>query len=50
MQVLNQREGQSFVMVTHDEVLAWRFQNVYRLVDGLLVRDNVGRVDLHQVP
>ncbi len=49
IQDLNQHEGQSFVIVTHDEVLAWRFQNVYRLVDGLLVRDNIGRVDLKQV-
>ena len=49
IQDLNQHEGQAFVIVTHDEVLAWRFQNVYRLVDGLLVRDNMGRVDLKQV-
>ncbi len=49
IQDLNQHEGQSFVIVTHDEVLAWRFQNVYRLADGVLVRDNMGRVDLKQV-
>ena len=49
IQDLNQREGQAFVIVTHDEVLAWRFQNVYRLVDGILVRDTMGRVDLKQV-
>lgn len=49
IQDLNQREGQAFAIVTHDEVLAWRFQNVYRLVDGILVRDTMGRVDLKQV-
>ncbi len=40
---LNQRDGQSFVIVTHDEVLAWRYNNVYRLVDGVLVREDAGR-------
>lgn len=37
---LNQHEGQAFVIVTHDEALAWRYNNVYRLVDGVLVREN----------
>lgn len=37
---LNQHEGQAFVIVTHDEGLAWRYNNVYRLVDGVLVREN----------
>ena len=36
---LHQREGQSFVVVTHDEAIAWRFNNVHRLVDGVLVRE-----------
>lgn len=36
---LNQREGQAFVVVTHDEAIAWRFNNVQRLVDGVLVRE-----------
>jgi lipoprotein-releasing system ATP-binding protein len=50
---LNQREGQSFVIVTHDEALAWRFPNVFRLVDGSLLRDSQGNnpssVSLEQV-
>ena len=40
---LNRHEGQSFVIVTHDEALAWRYNNVYRLVDGVLVREEAGR-------
>ncbi len=40
---LNQKEGQAFVIVTHDEALAWRFNNVYRLVDGILLREDAGR-------
>lgn len=50
---LNQREGQAFVIVTHDEALAWRFPNVFRLVDGTLLRDSQGQnptsVSLEQV-
>ncbi len=47
MNELNRRDGQSFIVVTHDEALAWRYPNVLRLVDGVLVReDNApGRVD-----
>ncbi len=43
---LNQRDGQSFVIVTHDEALAWRYPKVFRLVDGVLVKDDnpAGRV------
>lgn len=37
---LNQRDGQSFVIVTHDEALAWRYPQVWRVVDGVLVRDS----------
>lgn len=40
---LNQQEGQSFMIVTHDEALAWRYQHVYRLVDGVLLREDVNR-------
>lgn len=40
---LNQREGQSFLIVTHDEALAWRYNHVYRLVDGVLLREDAGR-------
>lgn len=40
---LNRREGQSFVIVTHDEALAWRYENVFRLVDGVLRREDKDR-------
>lgn len=41
---LNRRDGQTFVFVTHDEGLAWRYERVMRLVDGVLLReDNTGR-------
>lgn len=43
MMDLNQREGQSFLIVTHDEALAWRYNHVYRLVDGVLLREESGR-------
>ncbi len=39
IQDLNSREGQSFIIVTHDEALAWRYPQVWRVVDGVLVRD-----------
>ena len=42
---LNQREGQSFLIVTHDEALAWRYPRVFRLVDGILLHEDRGRVD-----
>ena len=41
---LNQREGQAFIIVTHDEVMAWRYPLVYRLVDGVLLREDQGRM------
>lgn len=34
---LNQDEGQSFLIVTHDESIAWRYERVLRLVDGILI-------------
>lgn len=37
---LNQREGQAFVVVTHDEAVAWRYEHVFRMVDGLLLPDD----------
>ena len=46
---LNQREGQAFVIVTHDEVLAWRYSHVFRLVDGVLLREDKGPVNIEQV-
>lgn len=49
---LNRREGQSFVVVTHDEGLAWRYENVLRLVDGVLLKESSpGRaVEANQAP
>lgn len=40
---LNQQEGQAFVIVTHDESLAWQYRNINRLHDGLLVKMNEGK-------
>lgn len=48
MNELNRREGQSFVVVTHDEAIAWRYERVYRLVDGLLLPAQRGEVKLQQ--
>ncbi|MSR76771.1 MAG: ABC transporter ATP-binding protein [Candidatus Omnitrophica bacterium] len=41
---LNRQHGQAFVMVTHDEALAWRGEKVYRLVDGILLREERGPI------
>ena len=49
IQDLNQHEGQAFVIVTHDEVLAWRYPNILRLVDGVLIREDRGQVPIAQV-
>ncbi len=38
---LNREEGQSFVVVTHDEALAWRGHSVFRLVEGVLSRPDL---------
>ncbi len=41
---LNQKEGQSLVIVTHDESLAWRYPRpVFRLHEGVLTREERGR-------
>jgi lipoprotein-releasing system ATP-binding protein len=34
---LNQQEGQAFLIVTHDEEMASKYNRSYRLVDGVLV-------------
>lgn len=47
---LNREHGHAFVVVTHDEALAWRFDSVYRLVDGILLKEDRGRVGLEQFP
>lgn len=40
MEDLHRKEGQSFVIVTHDESIAARYRLVYRLVDGILLPQN----------
>ncbi|HXV27649.1 MAG TPA: ABC transporter ATP-binding protein [bacterium] len=41
---LNKQEGQSLIIVTHDESLAWRYPRpVFRLHEGLLAREERGR-------
>jgi len=45
---LNQREGQAFVVVTHDEALAWRYERIFRLNDGVLTRAAGGQTELKQ--
>ena len=34
---LNQKEGQAFLIVTHDEELASKYERSYRLQDGVLI-------------
>jgi ABC-type lipoprotein export system ATPase subunit len=48
---LNRKEGQSFLIVTHDESLAWRYpHSVFRLHDGVLIREERGgAMDVKQV-
>jgi ABC-type lipoprotein export system ATPase subunit len=45
---LNEKEGQSFVLVTHDEALAWRYRQVYRLVDGILMKEENQNIHIEQ--
>ncbi|MBN1688327.1 MAG: ABC transporter ATP-binding protein [Candidatus Omnitrophica bacterium] len=35
---LNREHHQSFLIITHDEAVAWRYERVYRLVDGILLK------------
>lgn len=46
---LNHQDGQSFVIVTHDENWAWRHSLVFRLHDGVLNRDQRGEVHVEQL-
>ena len=53
LEEMNKKEGQSFVIVTHDETLAWRYRHVYRLQDGILTRlehRNPGNATLEKLP
>ncbi len=53
LEELNQKEGQSFVVVTHDETLAWRYRRIYRLQDGILTRleqRHPGKTPLEKLP
>lgn len=46
---LNRKDGQSFVVVTHDESFAWRYPDVYRLTDGVLLAEASRPLDARQV-
>lgn len=48
MEDLNKREGIAFVVVTHDESLAARHSDVYRLTDGILHKHTAPRSKLAQ--
>jgi len=49
MENLNRQDGQSFLVVTHDEGWAWRYQNVLRLHDGVLIKGNRGEMAVENV-
>ncbi|MDP3919674.1 MAG: ABC transporter ATP-binding protein [Candidatus Omnitrophota bacterium] len=46
---LNRREGQAFIIVTHDEALAWHAHRTYRLVDGILIPEARGPVNVEKI-
>lgn len=46
IQQMNQQEGISFLIVTHDESLAWRYTCSYRLQEGVLFRYNQKNLEL----
>ncbi|HTL46752.1 MAG TPA: ABC transporter ATP-binding protein [Verrucomicrobiae bacterium] len=50
MDDLNRKEGQAFIIVTHDESMASRKHDVYRLVDGVLMKQNRGPVSIEKMP
>jgi len=45
---LNQRDGQAFVIVTHDQPLAASHETVYRLIDGVLLPERQRPVDVER--
>lgn len=47
MEDLNRREGIAFVVVTHDESMAARHSSVYRLTDGVLVKNAAKKTVTH---
>ena len=49
MNELNEKSGNSFVVVTHDENIAWRYEHVYRLVDGVLLPEQRGEIKVEKV-
>lgn len=46
---LNQSDGQAVVVITHDEAMAWRYENVFRLVDGLLLPEGERGINLESM-
>lgn len=46
---LNRRDSQTFLIVTHDEALAWRYERVYRLSEGVLLGPERKHVNLKTV-
>lgn len=48
---LNQKHGHSFLIVTHDESLAWRYPHrIFRLHEGLLIKEERGPIPVERVP
>lgn len=49
MEDLNRREGVAFVVVTHDEAMAARHEQVYRITDGVLLRRDTRQVNISRI-